>query len=82
MTPRNRIKNLNATDDSTSQQTRIIPVVTRIENHAVQDRYAQYRIRSMKKPRIHEATFEAFVLNPLSISFVSLGRGFAGSLHS
>ena len=64
MTPRNRIKNRKATDEATSQQTRMIPAVRRIENHATHDLYAQYRIRSMKNASTIEATFDAFVLKP------------------
>jgi hypothetical protein len=64
MTPRNRIKNLKATEDATSQQTRMTPAVKRTENQATQDLYAQYRIRSIKNARTTEATFDAFVLKP------------------
>jgi hypothetical protein len=64
MTPKNKIKNLKATLEATNQQITIIPTVIKIENQAIQDLYAQYRIRSMKNPRTREATLEAFVLKP------------------
>ena len=64
MTPKNRMKNLKATLEATNQQITMIPTVIKIENQAVQDLYAQYRMRSMKKPKTREATLEAFVLKP------------------
>ena len=64
MTPKNKIKNLKATLEATNQQITIIPTVINIENQAVQDLYAQYRIRSIKNPKTREATLEAFVLKP------------------
>jgi len=73
MTPKNKIKNLKATLEATNQQITIMPTVIKIENHAVQDLYAQYRIRSIKNPSTREATFEAFVLKPcVSVSVVAL----------
>lgn len=64
MTPRNKIKKRNATEEATSQQTTMMATVSAIENQAVQDFQAQYRMRSMKKPRTKEAIFDAFVLKP------------------
>lgn len=42
----------------------MIPAVSKIENQAVHDLYAQYRIRSMKKASTRAAIFDAFVLKP------------------
>jgi hypothetical protein len=69
MTPKNRIKNLKATLEATNQQITIIPTVINIENQAVQDLYAQYRIKSIKNPKTREATLEAFVLKPCISGF-------------
>lgn len=72
MTPRNKIKKRNATDEATSQVTMMMPAVIAIENQATQDFHAQNKMRSMKKARISEATFDAFVLKPW---------GFVTSIH-
>ena len=64
MTPRNKMKNRNATEEATSQQTTMMATVSAMENQAVHDFQAQYKIRSMKKPRTKEAILDAFVLKP------------------
>jgi cytochrome c553 len=58
------MKNLKATEEATNQQTTMIPVVSKTENQATHDLYAQYRIKSMKNPRTQEATLDALVLKP------------------
>jgi predicted RNase H-like nuclease len=83
MTPKNKIKNLKATLEATNQQITIIPTVIKIENQAVQDLYAQYRIRSIKNPKTREATLEAFVLKPcVSASITALqSKALGGGLR-
>jgi hypothetical protein len=44
--------------------TMMIPAVIAIENHATQLLQAHRRIRSIRKNRTREATFDALVLKP------------------